>query len=80
MKNTVNVYRLQLRSEQGLRINTFKQDVNEYLNGNHITLLSLPVLGVVLFNVVPLLILILVAFTNYDQQHMPPRPCSPGPG
>lgn len=73
MKNTVNVYRLQLRSEQGLRINTFKQDVNEYLNEKfHITLLSLPVLGVVLFNVVPLLILILVAFTNYDQQHMPP--------
>ncbi len=73
MKNTVSVYRLQLRAEQGLRINTFKQDVNEYLNEKfHITLLSLPVLGVVLFNAVPLFILILVAFTNYDQQHMPP--------
>lgn len=73
LKNTINVYRLQLRAENGLRINTFKQDINEYLNEKfHITLLSLPVLGVVMFNVVPLLILILVAFTNYDQQHMPP--------
>lgn len=79
LKNTVNVYRLQLRAESGLRINTFKQDLNSYLNEKfHITLLSLPVLGVVLFNVVPLLILILVAFTNYDQQHMPPQPSSPG--
>lgn len=73
MRNMVNVYRLQLRAEQGRHINSFKEDINCYLNEKfHITLLSLPVLGVVMFNVVPLLILILVAFTNYDQQHMPP--------
>ena len=36
------------------------------------TLLTLPVLGVVVFTIVPLFILIAVAFTNYDQQHMPP--------
>ena len=73
MRNTVNVYQLQQRAERGLHINNFKEDVNSYLNEKfHITLLSLPVLGVVLFNVVPLLILVLVAFTNYDQQHMPP--------
>lgn len=29
-------------------------------------------LGVVIFTVVPILLLILVAFTNYDQNHMPP--------
>lgn len=74
MRSTVNVYHLQQRAEKGLPINSFKEDVNSYLNEKfHITLLSLPVLGVVLFNVVPLLILILVAFTNYDQQHMPPN-------
>ena len=32
----------------------------------------IPVLGVVVFTIVPLFILIAVAFTNYDQQHMPP--------
>ena len=30
-------------------------------------------LGVVVFTIVPLFILIAVAFTNYDQQHMPPN-------
>ena len=38
----------------------------------HITLLTLPVLGVVIFTMIPILLLIFVAFTNYDQQHMPP--------
>ena len=37
------------------------------------TLLTLPVLGFVVFTIVPLFILIAVAFTNYDQQHMPPN-------
>lgn len=73
LRNVVNVYQLQRRAELGLHINSFKEDVGTYLNEKfHITLLSLPVLGVVMFNVIPLLILILVAFTNYDQQHMPP--------
>lgn len=73
LKNTTNAYMLQRRAELGLHINTFKEDVESYLDEKfHITLLSLPVLGVVLFNVIPLFILILVAFTNYDQQHMPP--------
>ena len=39
----------------------------------YVTLLTLPVLGVVVFTIVPLFILIAVAFTNYDQQHMPPN-------
>ena len=50
------------------------QDVNVYLNEKfYVTLLTLPVLGVVVFTIVPLFILIAVAFTNYDQQHMPPN-------
>ena len=39
----------------------------------HITLLTLPVLGVVIFTFIPILLLIFVAFTNYDQNHMPPN-------
>ena len=50
------------------------QDINVYLNEKfYVTLLTLPVLGVVVFTIVPLFILIAVAFTNYDQQHMPPN-------
>ena len=59
--------------QAGKKPNTFLQDVNTYLNEKfYVTLLTLPVLGVVIFTVVPLFILIAVAFTNYDQQHMPP--------
>ena len=51
----------------------FLEDLNAYRNEKfYRTLLALPVAGVVVFTIVPLLILILVAFTNYDQQHMPP--------
>ena len=73
MRNVVNVYRLQLQAEQGKHINNFVEDLRTYLDEKfHITLLALPTLGVVIFTVIPILLLILVAFTNYDQQHMPP--------
>ena len=73
MRSIVNCYKLQKKAEAGEHINTFAEDLVEYKNQKfYITLLSLPVLGVVLFTIVPLIILIFVAFTNYDQQHMPP--------
>ena len=77
IKNTVNVYRLQLDAEQGRHINNFREDIHSYLNEKfHITLLSLPVLGIVIFTVIPILLLVFVAFTNYDQNHMPPTSLS----
>ncbi len=73
IKNVEYLYKLQLKAEQGKHINTFKEDLRTLLEGNfHITLLTLPVLGVVVFTVIPILLLIFVAFTNYDQNHMPP--------
>lgn len=71
--NIISVYKLQKMAEEGKHINTFREDMREFLNKKfHITLLALPVTGIIVFTVVPLLVLILVAFTNYDQQHMPP--------
>ncbi len=73
MKNAIHAYQLQQMAEKGEHINNFKEDIIDYLNEKfHITLLTLPVLGIVGFSVIPIFILILVAFTNYDQQHMPP--------
>ncbi|MDO5538908.1 MAG: sugar ABC transporter permease [Eubacteriales bacterium] len=73
MKNIVNVYKLQKLEEAGEHINTFKEDLHSYIEEKfHITLLTLPVLGIVVFTAIPILLLIFVAFTNYDQQHMPP--------
>ena len=72
MKNVVNDYDNSF--EAGKKTNNFVQDINVYLNEKfYVTLLTLPVLGVVVFTIVPLFILIAVAFTNYDQQHMPPN-------
>lgn len=71
--NTIAVYNLQLKAKRGEHINSFIDDINDLLNDKfHITLLTLPVLGIVLFSIIPIFVLILVAFTNYDQQHMPP--------
>lgn len=73
VKNVVNAYELQKKAEAGKHINTFKEDLHSLKEENfHITLLTLPVLGVVIFTLIPILLLILVAFTNYDQNHMPP--------
>ncbi len=68
-----NAYRLQLRAQSGGHINSFKDDIADYFDKKfHVTLLSLPVLGIVIFTVIPILLLVFVAFTNYDQYHMPP--------
>lgn len=74
VRNMKCVRQLWLDAGQGKHINRFSEDVKTYQNNKfHITLLSLPVLGVVMFTVVPLLIMVAVAFTNYDQGHMPPN-------
>lgn len=74
IKNTVNVYKLQKTAEAGKYINNFLEDLHAYKEEKfHITLLTLPVLGVTIFTVIPILLLIFVAFTNYDQNHMPPN-------
>ena len=73
ISNVKRAYELQKMEARGEHINTFMEDVDTYRNENfYKTLLALPVTGVVVFTIVPLLLLILVAFTNYDQQHMPP--------
>lgn len=67
------VYGLQKKKKAGEHINTFKEDIKSLFQERfHITLLSLPTIGVIAMNIIPILVLIAVAFTNYDQKHMPP--------
>lgn len=71
--NVKTVYRLQEQKKAGEHINTFREDVKALFNEKfHITLMTLPCIGIVLMNILPILVLIAIAFTNYDQQHMPP--------
>ena len=59
--------------ELGRRPNTFLEDIKSLANENvHFLFLSVPVLGLSIFTVMPLIYMILMAFTNYDQDHQPP--------
>lgn len=52
---------------------TIIEDVKSLFDGNiHLLLLSIPVVGIVVFTVMPLVYMILIAFTNYDAEHQPP--------
>ena len=60
-------YRLECQSKKGEQILTLKQELKELLNGNlPITLLTFPVLGVLMFTILPLVFMISMAFTNYS--------------
>ncbi len=55
------------------RAATMREDVGQMLNHKfHLTILAFPSLTLVIFTVVPLMFMILVAFTNFHQSTMPP--------
>lgn len=73
VSNFKTVFRMQQMKEHGEHINTMKEDCRELINRKfHVILLALPVLGVILVNVIPIIFMICVAFTNYDMDHQPP--------
>ena len=58
---------------RGKKAPTFIEDVKSLFDNNiHKLLLAIPVAGLVIFTVMPLLYMILMAFTNYDSTHQPP--------
>lgn len=58
---------------QGKAISTNKQDLHSLLDKNFDkTLLALPVTGIFVFTVLPIIFMICVAFTNYDYNHQAP--------
>ena len=74
----VYTWRLQIRQNkicdeieaQGKKVKSDKDDINSLLDDQfHKTLLSLPVGGICMFTVLPIIFMILVAFTNYDAAH-----------
>ena len=64
ISNMKAVYRLQLMKEEGEHINTFGEDVKSLFNGKfYITLLTLPSIGVIMMNIIPIIFMSCVAFT-----------------
>ena len=55
---------------RGKKVKSNKEDLQSLLDDNfHKTLLALPVLGVIAFTIIPIIYMIIVAFTNYDGAH-----------
>ena len=62
-------YKLEKLIEKGEPVPTFKEDIRSLADGNlHITLMTLPCLGILVFNIVPLTYMISMAFTNYSKE------------
>ena len=74
----INATRESYKLEQyyiiGKKPTSFKGDIGNLLDNKfHITLLSMPMVGLFMFTIVPLVTMILIAFTNYDARHEVPQ-------
>ncbi len=59
--------------KNGKKPANFRQDLSSLLDEKiHISMLSIPMIGILIFTIVPLVFMIFIAFTNYDQEHLPP--------
>lgn len=59
--------------ERGKKVPNFIEDVKSLFDYNiHKLFLTIPILGILVFTVTPLIYMILMAFTNYDANHQPP--------
>ena len=64
---------LQEMAEIGKKLPSTKDALNSMVNEQYYkTLLGIPMLGILVFNIIPIVFMVLIAFTNYDQVHMPP--------
>ncbi len=61
--------KIQENISEGEHVPTFKEDLNSLVNGNMwATLMALPFLGILVFNIVPLVFMICMAFTSYSKE------------
>ncbi len=73
LRNLRNAHQVEIAAREGRHLPTFREDVADCFSRKfYRTLLTLPTLGVVLFTVLPLLVMICIAFTNYDRNHLVP--------
>ena len=71
--NIKAVYKTQQLKKNGKHINNFAEDLRELINDKfHVTLLTLPSIGVIFMCIMPIIFMVCIAFTNYDAAHQPP--------
>ena len=72
--NVRDVRKTQLRVEGGAEPLTLREEARTLLDSNfHMTALALPIVGVCVFSVLPIIFMILIAFTNYGGNIVPPE-------
>ncbi len=60
--------------EIGIKPKKAKDDIKSIGDSEyHKTLLALPTIGLVVFTIIPMIFMVLIAFTNYDKMHEPPE-------
>ena len=63
-------FQLEQDLKNGKPVMNFKEELASLKHQNvHVTLMSLPMLGILLFNIVPLIFMISMAFTNYSKEN-----------
>lgn len=73
LRMVTHARRAELTAQAGRALPTLREDAARYLGSDfHRTLLFAPVAGVTLVMVIPLIVMILIAFTNYDRNHLVP--------
>lgn len=71
--NTKSAYATYEVKLSGKKNPTIVDDIRSLFDDKfHITLLSIPVIGLSLFTILPIIYTIFMAFTNYDKEHQPP--------
>lgn len=74
VSNIKDVYATQKICEKGGRPSTFREDLKQLLDKKfYKTVLFLPILGVCVFNILPIIFMIAIAFTNYGGSIVPPK-------
>ena len=65
--NVSSSYKSQVLASKNKKLPSFKEDLKSLLDGNlHLLLLSGPILGILVFTILPLVFMISMAFTNYS--------------
>lgn len=66
-------YRAYQMKASGRKPLGFREEINDLLDRRfHKTLLALPTLMVSAFTIIPIVFMVLIAFTNFDKSHQPP--------
>ena len=64
-----SAYKAECLKQAGKHVNSFVEDIKELFHQNlHKTLLTLPLTGIITLNILPLVFMISMAFTNYSKQ------------